>query len=130
MAHFGGDVETITGLESGNDFTNDKYTIVNLSAANTVVRATNATSRALFGVVINDPSSAQAATVAVRGVVKIRAAGSVTAAVLITTDSSGRATAAVSGDLVIGRALEAAGAAGENITCYLHGAILPLAHAI
>ena len=42
--------------------------------------------------------------------------------------SSIRATTAGSGDQVIGRALVAAGAAGDVIDCFLHGAVLPLAH--
>ena len=80
--------------------------------------ASNAAATAVlgvWGVLMNNPDSGQAATVAWQGEVKVVAGAAITAGVLITNDSSGRAVAAVSGDLVIGRAWEAAGAGGETI---------------
>lgn len=68
-----------------------------------------------IGVLMNNPDSGQAASIAYLGEVKVVAGGAITAGVLITNNSSGRATAAVSGDILVGRALEAAGANGETI---------------
>lgn len=77
-----------------------------------------------IGVLQNKPNSLQAATVAFLGESKVVAGGSITANVMITTNGSGRATAAVSGDIIVGRAMEAAGADGDIIRAFLQPPVL------
>lgn len=69
------------------------------------------------GVLQNKPAaSGRASTVAIDGVTKVRAGAAVTAGDDLTPDSTGRAVTAATGDIVGGRALEAATAANQVIT--------------
>jgi hypothetical protein len=101
------------------DMSAKRYHIVRLVAGSGCNIASLATTSAIAGVLINDPKSTETAAIAYSGIGKVTAGGAVTDNVFITTDSSGRATAAGSGDMVIGRALQAAGATGEIITALL-----------
>lgn len=103
---------------AGADLSAKQYHFVKLSAADTVTQAT-AVEAALYGVLENNPTSGRAAAVTVFGQTKITAGGSVTVNALITTNASGRATAAASGDFAMGRALEAATNDGDVISCMI-----------
>lgn len=93
--------------------------IVRLSAAGTTMIASLDTSSQIAGVLAGAVNSGDRATIAYDGRAKVVAGAAVTANAFITTNSSGRAVAAGSGDMVIGRALEAAGADGEVVSCLL-----------
>ena len=110
---------TTWAFTSDYNFANVPYTFVMGAAAGRMQLATVATSTSLLGVVITDPDSGQNGTVQFDGITKVRAGGSVTLYDQITTNASGRATAAASGDVVMGMALEAAGADNEIITIWL-----------
>jgi ribosomal protein S8E len=119
MAEFG-QLLTISA-QAGEDLRAKQYHIVRLSAADQVAQATNAaSSTGIFGVIQNKPASLEAATVAVFGETKIVAGGAITAGVMITTNASGRATAATSGQMVLGRAMVAAASDGEVIRALIH----------
>lgn len=123
MAEFG-PLQTIPGLVAAVDLSAYQYRVMRLSAAKTVnVASNNLGSSAVglaVGVLLNKPAAAgRAATVANEGTCKVVAGAAVTVDGPITHDGSGYAINAVSGSIVIGRALEAAGAAGEIFTAQL-----------
>jgi hypothetical protein len=72
-----------------------------------------------IGVLQNKPNTNEFATVAYFGESKVVAGGALTEGTFITTQGSGKAAAATSGDLVIGRVLETAGAEDEVVRCLL-----------
>lgn len=99
------------------DLTNQQYHLVRLAAADRTVNVASLdTDSGLWGVLLNKPRAGEAASVLLLGLGKVTAGAALTANALITTNGSGRAVAATSGDYVIGRALEAAAAAGDVIT--------------
>lgn len=106
------------------DLSAQRYHFVRWSAADTVNMSSHSAAEDYAGILQNKPSAANRhASVSVEGVSKIYAGGSVTANDFVTTNGSGRATAAASGDMVMGRALQAASADGEIITI-LQGSFL------
>lgn len=118
MAEFGPQ-ETVTGFAAAADLSGKQYHFVRASAANACNQSSLASDTAVLGVLQNNPQSGQAATIAQQGLSKVVAGGSITVNALVTTNGSGRAAAAVSGDMVMGRALEAAANDGEVITVAL-----------
>jgi hypothetical protein len=70
----------------------------------------------VFGILDNAPNTGEHATIVYGGITKAVAGGSVSQGVIVTTNSVGRMTAAVSGDLAVGQALTAASANGDVIT--------------
>jgi len=119
MAESGPLIQTLTA-KAAADLSLKQYHFVRWSAADTVNTASLGSAQDFAGVLLNQPSAAgRHATVAVTGKVKIVAAGSVTVNDYITTTSNGRAVAAASGDMVAGRALQAATTAGEVISMQL-----------
>lgn len=102
------------------DLSAQQYHFVRYSAADTVNVASNAADEAMAGVLQNKPDAAnRAATVAKMGETKITAGGALTVNDLITTNGSGRAAAAASGDHIMGRVLETAGADGDVVRMWL-----------
>ncbi len=81
--------------------------------------ATNAATTTLLGVLITDPRTDAHGTVQMDGITKVKAGGSVTVFDFVTTNASGRATAADSGDVVLGQALSGASNDGELVTLRL-----------
>lgn len=69
----------------------------------------------VVGVLLNKPNSGQAATVCYDGITEVRAGAAVTAGRTFTSNASGRAVHPTSGQLIIGRALEAAAVDGDTI---------------
>lgn len=104
-----------------------QYKFLRATGAGTVSVASEANGGAndLIGVLQNKPNSGQAATIAVTGETKVVAGGALTVNTWITTNGSGRAAAATSGDNVIGLVLETAGADGDVVRALIHPA-LPL----
>lgn len=115
-----GEQYTLTA-KADADLSAAQHHIVRLTGALTTNIASHATNSAMAGVLQNKPAAAnRGATIAYDGLSKVVAGGSVTVNAWLTCNGSGRATAAGSGDMVCGRALEAAGADGEKITALLY----------
>jgi len=113
-----GPIQDTEAYVSDYNFTNP-YTFATGAAVGHMQLATDATTTSLLGVVITNPDSGQHGTVQYTGKTKVYAGGSVTLYDIITTNGSGRATACTSGDVVLGQALQAAGADGELISIRL-----------
>lgn len=103
---------------AGADLSAKQYHFVKLSAANVVVQET-AAGTTCIGVLANNPTSGRAAAVTVFGQSKITATTGISAGGLISSNASGRATPAASGDYAMGRALEASAAEGDVITAMI-----------
>ena len=96
-----------TSFSAAGDLSANQYRVVRLSGVMTVNLASLNTAKTAIGVLLNKPSAAgRAASVALSGVTKAYAGASVTAAGLLTHDSSGQVIAAISGSMIIGHALE------------------------
>lgn len=101
-----------------------QYIAVRMAGANTVniaseVAGVSGVNKMGVGVLQNTPKINEAATVAFMGLSKVRVGGTITGNQLITYNSSGMFVDAVSGDVVMGRALEAATTANEIVTAML-----------
>ncbi len=119
MAEFGSQLSYT--MKAAGDLSAAQYHIMRDKADGTVDITSKVNILTAVGVLQNKPAAAnRAATIAYAGKSKIRAGGSITMGDLLTTNSSGRAATAGSGDLVIGRALATAGADGDTITCILY----------
>lgn len=118
---------------AGADLSASQYLFCEISAADTVT-VCNAAGEAAVGVLTNNPTSGQTASVAVGGVVKVKAGAAIAAGARVATDANGKAktavvttadasgasaTAALSGSFVMGIALEAAAADGDIIAVLL-----------
>ena len=88
---------------AGADLSEAQFRFV--TAGETGVTLTGA-GEAADGVVINDPANGAAATVVVFGRVIVEAAGNITAGDEVTSNATGGAVAATTGDIVLGKALE------------------------
>ena len=124
MASFG----EVTGVtqRAAADLRTKQYYMLRNTASGLVNTSSHAAGAAttLIGVLQNKPNSGQAANVGMFGESKVVAAGTVAVNVWLTTDDSGKATAAVSGDNVIGYAMEAA-STGETFRAFI-SAVRPL----
>lgn len=108
---------TIT-LEAGSDLSAKQYHFV-LVANDGQIDAVASAGGDADGVLQNDPSAAgQAACVAISGVTKVYAGGSITRGQKVQADNGGKALTAASGDHVLGRALTS-GESGEIIEVLL-----------
>lgn len=114
-------------MQAAADLRQKQYHFLRAAGAGTCDQASEAAGgfNDLIGVLINKPDSGQAATVAYQGECKVVAGGSVTVNGGITTNGSGRAANITSGDMLIGVALEAAGADGETIRASIGFPISP-----
>ena len=100
---------------AGADLSALQWTFVKMNTVDrTVVAAGNG--EAAFGVLVNDPTSGNAATVVTHGRVIVEVGtGGLTAGDLVGVDANGEAVTAASPDVVVGIALEAK-SAGERAT--------------
>lgn len=117
----GGNAEFRT-FEADADLSANLYEIVRVTDGDQRINvASLSTSTEIVGVLANKPDTAgQFATVAWTGKHKVRAGAAVSSVgVFLTTNGSGRAVAASSGDVVIGRAMETANADGDVIEAQL-----------
>jgi hypothetical protein len=110
--------------QANADLRNFQYKFLRNDGAGTVNVASHAAGAGttLVGVLQNKPNSGQAATIGVMGESKVVAGGALTVNTWITTNGSGRAAAATSGDNVIGMVLETAGADGDVVRAMIHPA--------
>lgn len=115
------DIKTETYLAAG-DLSAHQYNVMRLSdGVNQINVNSNALTNAMLGVLVNKPNAAgRHATVAYGGRYKVRAGAAISSAGLfLTTNGSGRAIAAASGQVVFGKAIEIAAADGDLITVQL-----------
>ena len=92
---------------AGEDLSSAQFKFVTLESDGQVDLADAAGENAI-GVLLNDPASGEAATVAVSGKVMVTSGGTIAAGAQVQTDASGDALTAAAGDVVLGYALEAA----------------------
>lgn len=100
---------------AGEDLSAAQFTFVKMNTTDrTVVAAGNA--EAAFGVLINDPTSGQAATVVTLGRTKVVVGtGGLTAGDTVGVDANGAGVASATSDIIVGICVDAA-AAGEIAT--------------
>lgn len=111
-------METFTA-KAAADISAHQHNIMYLSAEDAVSVASLCTNSAICGVLVNKPESGQHATIAYAGIGRVRAGGAISTNVIITTNGSGRAAACTSGDMGMGRLLEAATADGDVVRALL-----------
>lgn len=106
-------------LLAGEDLSAKQFYIVQLDSSGDVEVGEGATDL-LVGVLQNTPESGQAARYRFNGTSKVIASAAIAIGALVTTNNAGKAvTTTTDKDVVIGRALEAAGAAGDIIEIQL-----------
>ncbi len=118
----GGSQMMLPGYSASSDYSAlsaTRYIFVQATGARTAMQCINPTSTAVLGVMQNNPARGEAMSIAYAGPSKVVAGGALTVNALITTNTSGRAAAVTSGDMVAGRVLEASGADGDVISCLL-----------
>lgn len=109
MSQDNGGAPERTGV-AGESMLTKQYYIVQLDASGNVEVAEGATDL-ILGVLQNKPDTGEAALYRFSGTSKVKAGGSIAIGDWVTTDSSGLAVATTTdGNIVIGRALEAADA--------------------
>lgn len=100
---------------AGADLSAKQWTFVSQNTTDREVVTTGAGAEA-FGVLINDPEDGNAATVVTHGRVIVEVGtGGLTAGDEVASDASGEAVTATTGDIIVGKALQAA-SAGERTT--------------
>lgn len=119
-----GPQDMVPGFKTNSDYSvlgAAKYIIVQAltTAARQAIMATAATSSTILGVLQNGPAVGEAMSIACHGLSKIVAGGALSANGMITTNASGRAAAVTSGDICVGRVLEAAVSDGDVVTALL-----------
>lgn len=118
MAYELSDSQVVLSIPAGADLSAKQYTFVKLSGS-TVISAAAATDLPI-GVLLDDPASGETAAVAVSGVVKLKASAAIAVGALVGTTSTGTGVTLVAGTdttkFILGRAITAAGAAGDIIT--------------
>jgi hypothetical protein len=118
MAYELTDSQVVLSIPAGADLSAKQYTFVKISGTGVV--STAAATDAPIGVLLNDPKEGETAAVAVSGVVKLKASAAIVAGVLVGTTSTGTAVTLSAGTdttkYILGRAITAAGAAGDIIT--------------
>lgn len=120
MSSFG-QIDAMTA-QAAADLRTLQYHILRLTTVgltNICSQAAAAAADGAVGVLLNKPNSGQQASIGYFGEAKVVAGGSLTANVLITTNGSGRAAAAGSADIVVGRLLETASANGDVVRALL-----------
>ena len=106
-------VQSSITLASAADLSSSQYCFVKLSAG---LAALCGAGEDAIGVLQNDPAAAaRAAEIADGGIVKVKVGAVVAQDANVASDSTGRAVTAVSGDYMLGKALEASTAANQII---------------
>lgn len=120
MAEIESTLEMTTKV-AGSDLSAHQYNIMQDIGNGQIRVASEAVNFAICGVLMNKPAAAgRHASVATRGPGKVRAGAAInTVQVFLTTNGSGRAIAASSGEIVIGMARETATADGDIISAIL-----------
>lgn len=101
---------TEISLPANTDLSTKQYFFVKIvNSSGTGQVAVCGDGEAGIGVLQNKPSSqGKAARVAISGIAKVEAGGSVTAGQPVASDASGNAVTAATGDIVLGRAVNSA----------------------
>ena len=124
MAYEYVDSQVVLSIPAGADLSAKQYTFVKISGTGVISVA--AATDAPIGVLLNDPASGETAAVAVSGIVKIKASAAIVAGVPVGTTATGTAVTLVAGTdttkYIVGRAITAAGAAGDIITVAINAA--------
>ena len=110
--------QTCVTLEAGADLSAKQYYFVSLASDGQV----DATGDGLMatGVLQNDPAAAgRAAEVAIAGLTKGTAGGTVAGGAAVASDANGAGVTAATGDIILGTAV-AGGAAGDVISIIFH----------
>lgn len=103
----------VVTLEAGQDLSSSQFYFVSIAADGQVDPTGDGASA--DGVLQNDPSAAgRAASVAIGGITKVACGGTVTRGGDVASDANGKAVDAVTGDVIMGTALET-GASGSVI---------------
>ena len=109
-------------LTAAADLSSKQYHFVKLASATTVNVCTATTDRAI-GILQNDPESGEAAVIAIFGISKVVADGTITAAKWLGTSADSQAAGITPGSdttvYVMGQAIQAA-SAGETFTMFLN----------
>ena len=92
----------------------NRYKIVKLSAANTVVLAA-ADTDVFFGTLERGAISGQPVHVQIAGMAKVRAGAAITAGARVSSDAAGKAKTGAVADMILGTAVETAAADTEII---------------
>ena len=106
----------IPGLRAGADLSAQQFRFVKPGAADGDVVAVSATGERAFGVLLDNPKPGMTAEVASFEITEVTAGAPIPYGAEVQTDAQGRAIVAVSGGAVLGRALQAATAAGDRIS--------------
>lgn len=118
MAYELSDSQVVLSIPAGADLSAKQYNFVKMSGTGVILVA--AATDIPIGVLLNDPESGETAAVAVSGVVKLVASAAITAGATIGTTATGTAVTLAAGTdttkYIVGRAITAAGAAGDIIT--------------
>ena len=110
--------QTCVTLEAGADLSAKQFYFVSLAADGQV----DATGDGLMatGVLQNDPAAAgRAAEVAIGGITKVTAAGTIAGGAAVASNANGAAVTAATGDIILGTAV-AGGATGDVISIIFH----------
>ena len=120
MSASSGPQERLT-FQAAFDFSAAQYVVAAQAGAGIMGLATSATANSSagpVGIVQTKPQSGENGTVAVMGRSKGVAGAAFGYGRFLTTNSSGRLIAATSGNWIVGRAREAAGADGDIVSVY------------
>jgi len=110
-------IKTISRPASG-DLSSNQFYFVDINASGQVATAGDGADA--VGVLQNDPDTAgHAANVAINGVSRVSAGAGVSQGDDVASDTNGQAVTAASGDVVLGKALEAASGSGSIIPVLL-----------
>ena len=92
---------------AGEDFSTAQFKFVTLESDGQIDLADSAGENCV-GVLLNDPTSGNAATVVMSGKTLVKAGGTIAAGASVATNAAGLAVTAASGNIVMGYATEAA----------------------
>ena len=116
---------TYGNIVAGADLSSSNKHVVELSSDGTIVLAGNG-GRA-FGLLLDGPKQGMGSSILVHGVDRAVAGDVITAGAVVTSDASGRVIPATAGTYPVGRALAAAGQAGQVIQVFVNPSMHPLA---
>jgi len=106
-------------LPAGQDYSaGAQFRFVDINSSSQAVDP--AAGGSAVGVRQTRPKSGEATTIVADGISIVEAGGAVTAGALVATDNVGRVVAATTGNVILGRALEAASASGIQIAVLLY----------
>lgn len=105
-------------LPANGDLASQQFKFVKLNSSGRLVA--NGLGEAAVGVLQDDPRAAgRAGAVAIGGIVKVKAEGTIAAGADVASDADGGAVAATTGQIVLGTAVTG-GASGEIISMLFH----------